>query len=44
MRVEVKRAFWMPLTDAVRKLSYRGEKDMARRAQTLLHENTGEIV
>ena len=36
MRVEVKRAFWMPLTDAVRKLSYRGEKDMVRRAQAFL--------
>jgi 8-oxo-dGTP pyrophosphatase MutT (NUDIX family) len=34
MRVEVRRALWIPLEDAVGKLAYRGEKDMARRAQT----------
>jgi 8-oxo-dGTP pyrophosphatase MutT (NUDIX family) len=33
MRVEVKRALWIPLQDAVAKLSYRGEKDVVRRAQ-----------
>jgi 8-oxo-dGTP pyrophosphatase MutT (NUDIX family) len=32
MRVEVKRAVWIPLEDAVRMLAYRGERDMARRA------------
>ncbi len=33
MRIEVKRALWIPLEDAVRKLAYSGEKDMVRRAQ-----------
>jgi len=33
MRIEVKRAFWIPLADAVRSLSYRGEREVIRRAQ-----------
>jgi len=36
MRIEVKRALWMPLEEAVRKLAYRGEKDMAKRAEDYL--------
>jgi len=36
MRVEVKRAVWIPLEEAARKLTYRGEQDMARRAQQYL--------
>ena len=32
MRIEVKRALWVPLDEAERKLAYRGERDMARRA------------
>jgi 8-oxo-dGTP pyrophosphatase MutT (NUDIX family) len=36
MRIEVKRALWIPLEDAAAKLAYRGEKDMARRAQAYL--------
>jgi 8-oxo-dGTP pyrophosphatase MutT (NUDIX family) len=36
MRIEVKCALWIPLEDAVRKLAYRGEKDMVRQAQTYL--------
>jgi 8-oxo-dGTP pyrophosphatase MutT (NUDIX family) len=32
MRVEVRRAFWIPLEDAPRKLAYRGERDVVRRA------------
>ena len=36
MRIEVKRALWIPLEDAPRKLAYRGEKDMVRRAQAFL--------
>ena len=36
MRVEVKRAMWIPLEDAARKLAYRGEKDMVRRAEAYL--------
>jgi 8-oxo-dGTP pyrophosphatase MutT (NUDIX family) len=33
MRVEVKRALWIPLDEAARTLAYRGEKDMVQRAQ-----------
>jgi len=36
MRIEVKRAMWIPLEDAARKLAYRGEKDMVRRAEAYL--------
>jgi 8-oxo-dGTP pyrophosphatase MutT (NUDIX family) len=36
MRIEVKRALWIPLEDAVRQLAYKGEKDMIRRAQDYL--------
>jgi len=36
MRVEVKRAMWIALEDAARKLAYRGEKDMVRRAEAYL--------
>ena len=32
MRVEVRRAFWIPLEEAPRKLAYRGERDVVRRA------------
>jgi len=36
MRIEVKRALWVPLEEAIRKLAYRGERDMVRRAQEYL--------
>lgn len=36
MRVEVKRAFWIPLDEAHRKLAYRGERDVVKRAQQYL--------
>jgi 8-oxo-dGTP pyrophosphatase MutT (NUDIX family) len=36
MRIEVKRASWVPLEDAAKRLAYRGEKDMVRRAQVYL--------
>jgi 8-oxo-dGTP pyrophosphatase MutT (NUDIX family) len=36
MRIEVKRALWIALDDAVSKLAYRGEKDMVRRSQAYL--------
>jgi 8-oxo-dGTP pyrophosphatase MutT (NUDIX family) len=39
MRVEVKRALWIPLEDAPRKLSYRGERDVVRRAQKYLQSH-----
>ena len=36
MRVEVKRAMWIPLVGAEMKLSYRGEKDVVRLAEKCL--------
>jgi len=36
MRIEVKSARWISLDEAARKLAYRGEKDMVRRAQEYL--------
>lgn len=33
MRIEVKRAAWIPLEDAARKLAYRGERDVVKGAQ-----------
>ena len=32
MRVEVKRALWMPLAEAARKLAYRGEREVVQKA------------
>jgi 8-oxo-dGTP pyrophosphatase MutT (NUDIX family) len=37
MRVEVKRALWISLDQAVQKLAYRGERDVVRRAQEYLN-------
>ena len=39
MRIEVKRALWIPLAEAERKLAYKGERDMVRRAQEYLRQN-----
>jgi 8-oxo-dGTP pyrophosphatase MutT (NUDIX family) len=36
MRVEVKRALWVPLEDAAQKLAYRGERDVVRKAEGYL--------
>ena len=36
MRIEVKRAFWLPLEEAAKKLSYKGERDVAQRAVNYL--------
>jgi len=36
MRIEVRRACWISLSDAGKKLAYRGERDMVRRAQEYL--------
>ena len=33
MRIEVQRAFWLPLDDAPTKLIYRGEREVVQRAQ-----------
>ncbi len=43
MRIEVKRALWIPLEGAERKLSYRGERDVIRLAQKYLaHEKEAQ--
>ena len=39
MRVEVKRASWVRLADAVKLLAYRGEKQMARKALEYLESH-----
>ena len=39
MRIEVKQAFWIPLEGAERRLSYRGERDVIRKAQDWLTAN-----
>lgn len=36
MKIEVQRALWIPLEDAPRKLAYRGERDVVRKAQEYL--------
>jgi 8-oxo-dGTP pyrophosphatase MutT (NUDIX family) len=38
MRIEVKRALWIPVENAYRRISYRGEKDIVRRAETYVKE------
>jgi 8-oxo-dGTP pyrophosphatase MutT (NUDIX family) len=40
MRVEVRRASWIPLDEAPRRLAYRGERDMVKRAQQYLRTNS----
>src|SRR6266487_4475694 len=42
MRIEVKRALWIPLDGAERKLAYRGERDVVRLAQTYLESHSQE--
>jgi 8-oxo-dGTP pyrophosphatase MutT (NUDIX family) len=42
MRVEVKRALWIPLAGAESKLTYRGERDVIRLAQTYLESHALE--
>jgi len=39
MRLEVKRALWIPLETATGKLAYRGERDAARRALSYLQSH-----
>lgn len=39
MRIEVRRASWIPIDDAVKKLAYRGERDVIRRAQQYLEQH-----
>ena len=44
MRVEVKRASWIPLAGAEKKLSYRGEKEVISLAQKYLREHGEETL
>jgi 8-oxo-dGTP pyrophosphatase MutT (NUDIX family) len=39
MRVEVRRALWLPLEEAVTKLAYGGERQVARKAQEYLNSH-----
>lgn len=39
MRVEVKRAMWIPLDQAEKKLSYRGEREVVRLAQSWVQKH-----
>ena len=39
MRVEVQRAFWLPLEEAPAKLSYKGEREVAERALQYVTEH-----
>jgi 8-oxo-dGTP pyrophosphatase MutT (NUDIX family) len=36
MKVEVRQALWIPLAEATKKLAYRGERDVVRKAQEYL--------
>jgi hypothetical protein len=36
MRIEVKRAWWLPLEEVLKKLSYKGERDVVRLAEKYL--------
>jgi 8-oxo-dGTP pyrophosphatase MutT (NUDIX family) len=40
MRIEVKRAQWIPLEDAERRLAYRGERDVIRLAREYLKSHS----
>jgi 8-oxo-dGTP pyrophosphatase MutT (NUDIX family) len=42
MRIEVKRALWIPLDGAERRLAYRGEKEVVRLAKKYLELHAGE--
>lgn len=39
MRIEVKKAFWIPLDEAPKALSYKGERDVVARALVYLSEH-----
>ena len=43
MRIEVKQALWIPLEGAERRLSYRGERDVIRKAQEWLKSHPEEV-
>jgi 8-oxo-dGTP pyrophosphatase MutT (NUDIX family) len=41
MRIEVRRALWLPLQEALRKLAYRGERQVVQQAQEYLRTHSG---
>ena len=41
MRIEVKRALWLPLQEALRKLAYRGERQVVQQAEGYLRAHPG---
>ena len=43
MRHEVRRAYWLPLDDAAKKLNYSGEKQMATKALEFLKTNPEKL-
>lgn len=43
MRIEVKQALWIPLEGAERRLSYRGERDVVRKAQEWLRAHEEKL-
>ncbi len=43
MKHEVRRAWWMPLEEAARKLSYSGEKQVAAKALQYLQKDGGDL-
>lgn len=44
MRHEVRRAYWLPLSEAAEKLSYKGEKQMARQALEYVETHEKELL
>jgi hypothetical protein len=42
MRIEVKQALWIPLDEAERKLTYRGERDAIHKAREYLQAHAEE--
>lgn len=43
MRHEVRRAYWLPLEEAAKKLSYNGEKQMAEKALQYVKAHPGKL-
>ncbi len=44
MRIEVKQALWVPLTDASKQLAYSNERKVLRQAQDYLETNPGAVL
>ena len=44
MKHEVRRAYWLPLTEAPAKLSYKGEKEVAQKALDYVKSHAAELL